>query len=93
MGCTSHGGVADMKFFILFLATLFVVSPVFAIDCNMLDNRDLCLEINRMDLTEEEKEYLISDIIDDSKNFPNHDFVKEWNINLDTSRINTRKYN
>ena len=95
MGCTSNGGVAYMKIFFLFLAILFVVFPVSAIDCDMIDNRELCLEINNMDLSEEEKEYLISDIIDDSKNYPNHDFVKEWNLNLDTFRapVDIQKHN
>jgi len=65
---------------------------VYAIDCNLLSNKELCLEIQNSNISEEEKNYLISDIIDDLKNFPDHDLVREWNLKVNTTLSNTEKH-
>jgi len=67
-------------FFFFFLLT----PAVLAFDCNLLreDLRGFCEEINQLGLTVEEKELLIMDLIYNSKEFADHDFVYYWNTNL-----------
>jgi len=53
------------------------------ISCDNLIYEELCLEIlNNNELTDEEKEMLISALIYQSY-YPDHDFIYEWNKNLD----------
>lgn len=75
-----------MKPIIFLLIFILVASSVFAIDCNSLNNKELCQEIVDSDLSSLDKDYLISDIISDLKNFPSHDLVREWNLDIDTSQ-------
>jgi len=85
-----------MKLFFVFLGFILILIPMAkAINCDSISNPELCEEILNSNLTNEEKEYLISDIIDNLKNFPSHDFVKEYNLAIGTSNPleNVQKYN
>ena len=84
-----------MKAIFAFFLFLVLISSVSAIDCNMLDNKELCKQIQSSGLSQSDKDYLLSDIIADQKNFPAHDFVRDWNLQIDTSKrpIDVKIYN
>ena len=68
--------------FFLFLLMLPIAS---ALDCSSLStHQDVCEYIRSSNATQEEQDYLISDIIDDLKNFPSHNFAGDWNTTIDT---------
>jgi hypothetical protein len=83
-----------MKSLILIWVLLLMIPIAYAVDCSNLPDKKLCREIQNSGLSEEEKEYLIEDLLDDLKNFPSHESVREWNINVDTSLPpdNVKKY-
>ena len=68
MGCAIHRGVAGMKWQV-FLVTLFVIPFVAAVDCDKLEYKEWCEDIQNSDLSESEKDYLLSDIFDNLKHF------------------------
>ncbi|MBU0470568.1 MAG: hypothetical protein KJ984_03775 [Nanoarchaeota archaeon] len=75
-----------MKLVIFFLFVLVLVLPsVTAIDCNSFSNKQWCYDIKNSDIPQEEKDYLLSDIISDSKNYPDHSIVKQWNNAISTT--------
>ena len=84
-----------MKAIFAFFLFLVLISSASAIDCNMLDNKELCKQIQSSGLSQSDKDYLLSDIIADQKNFPAHDFVRDWNLQVDTSKkpIDIKDYN
>ncbi len=74
-----------MKPLITLFFVLIMVHLVIAIDCDYIEEKEICEDIKNSDLTEEEKEYLLQDIIDNLKNYPSHEYVRKWNLNIDTS--------
>lgn len=64
-------------FFVLFLPL------ATALDCSSIDYEEICEEIMESDISNEEKGYLLSDIITESKYYPDSDFVYSWNIKQD----------
>jgi len=84
-----------MKAIFAFFLFLVLISSASAIDCNMLDNKELCKQIQSSGLSQSDKDYLLSDIIADQKNFPAYDFVRDWNLQVDTSKkpIDIKDYN
>ncbi len=73
------------KIFVILLVLLLIIPLALAIDCNDLDNKQWCQDIQNSDLSEEEKAYLLSDIISDSKHYPDHNLVKQWNEKVSTT--------
>lgn len=85
-----------MKQAIIFSFLFFLmIHSVFAIDCNLLEHKEICEEIQNSEISQEEKDYLMRDIIHDFNDFPSHSFVKEWNTNIITSEApeNTQTFN
>jgi hypothetical protein len=83
MGHAIHSGLPGMRLAVFFF--FFLLTPAsLAFDCNLLkeDERGFCEEINKLELTNEEKDMLMMDLIYNGKEFPDHDFVYYWNANL-----------
>lgn len=74
-----------IKFFILFFSFLLVVNTVTALDCSELRHTELCNEVISSNITEEEKVYLINSLIIDEKSYPNHTFIRDWNLRVNFS--------
>ncbi|MCF7859650.1 MAG: hypothetical protein K9N07_10090 [Candidatus Cloacimonetes bacterium] len=62
---------------IFFIFVLFLATAVSAFDCSYFDNQEDCIELNSYN------ESLISDLIYTDTSFPNHDFIKNYNDNID----------
>ncbi len=60
---------------------LLVLPPVFAFECSsaLNENRAICFQINNMNLTESEKESLMTLVLYPDRDIPNHEFVEIWN--------------
>lgn len=80
-------------FFLFFI--LFMSVSALAIDCNTLSNKAICNEISNSNISNKEKDYLISGVIAETANFPSYDFVRQWNLKINTSNPteNVTKYN
>jgi len=74
-----------MKPAIFFL--FFILIPVaHALDCNKVtEHKDLCNDVMNSDLSNNEKQEMITELLQDLKNYPAHDFVYDWNTHIDTS--------
>ena len=77
----------------LFLMVLIPFS--YAFDCNQIENKEICLEIQNSDLSQEEKDSLISNLNYDGKFIPDHDYVYSRNSNIAVSNTpnNVQNYN
>jgi len=64
-------------FFILFFIA--VIPVAIADKCEVTSHKEICSEIINAGLSESEEDYLISDIISDSKYYPDFQFVNNWN--------------
>lgn len=53
-----------------------------AFDCSTIANREYCEEIMNSALTEAEKNYLLADIMSNTKHYPDHELVKDWNEDI-----------
>ena len=73
-----------MKKILFFFFVLFL-SSVAALDCSAIANQQWCEDIQNSSLSEAEKEYLLSDIISNSKHYPDHQLVKQWNQKVSTT--------
>ena len=75
--------MAKQKFIFLFF--YFFLHSVTAFGCDGLDGGDayICESISKANLSNVEKDMLISDIFNQNKSTPNFDFVYLWNTNLD----------
>lgn len=74
-----------MKLLVI-IVLLALASPlVLAIDCSGVVNQEMCKEIRDSAIAEEEKEYLLADIISDKKHYPDHDLVRDWNLGVSTT--------
>lgn len=79
MGSTFISQLISCLIFFLFLTEVYA----FDINCDNVNDRDSCLEIiNDDELTDEEKEMLISALIYQSY-YPDYDFIYDWNNNLE----------
>ncbi|MBU0460609.1 MAG: hypothetical protein KJ597_00540 [Nanoarchaeota archaeon] len=72
------------KLFVALLIILLGLPLSLAFDCNSIQNRDYCEEIMNSALTEAEKDYLLADIMSNTKHYPDHQLVKGWNSNIPT---------
>jgi len=74
-----------MKKIFLLLAVALALPLATAFNCNELTEGDfeICNSIQQSELTSLEKDLLIADIFKPSNNFPNHDFIYFWNLDLD----------
>ena len=72
-----------MKTATIFFLFFLMLPVALAFDCNLLEGKEneFCKEINKLSLTEEEKDMLISDVFYSGKESPDHDFVYYWNTN------------
>ena len=75
-----------MKKLIIALVIVFLFSPLAsALPCSETSHEDLCEEVMDSDIGDDEKHWLVTELMQDWKNFPNHEFVREWNTAVDTS--------
>ena len=59
---------------------LFVLVPmVSAIDCTNVPNQQYCYDIQNSPISEEDKTYLLEDVMSQTKNYPDFQTVQEWN--------------
>jgi hypothetical protein len=72
-----------MKGYIILFFCIFYIPLATALDCNDFAETELCEEILDSDITEEEQYYLLSGILTDSTYYPDHDFVYNWNDDID----------
>ncbi|MBN1645617.1 hypothetical protein JW868_01105 [Candidatus Woesearchaeota archaeon] len=68
---------------LLFLFLL-LVPVASAIDCSKTMHADLCEQVISSDAASDEKEWLVTELIQDRRNSPNHEFVYDWNTKVDT---------
>ena len=82
-----------MKKQIFLLALVMLLPSAIAFNCNSLSGGDfyVCNSIQNTNLTNYEKDLLISDIFNKNKTYPNFDFVYSWNTNLDISNPSNGK--
>ena len=73
-----------MKLAIFFLF-LVLIPSINALDCNSIANKQWCNDIQNSVISQTDKEYLLSDIISNSKNYPDHQLVKQWNSKISTT--------
>jgi hypothetical protein len=68
----------------LYLAFALLLPSAIAFNCNSLSGGDLqvCNSIQGMNLSQADKDLLISDILDQNKTTPDFYFVYQWNTNL-----------
>ena len=71
----------------LLIALALLLPSAIAFNCNSLSGGDLaiCNSIQNTNLSQSDKDLLISDIFNSNKTSPNFDFVYQWNTNLNIS--------
>ena len=69
--------------FILFVGLVF--PSVTALDCHNVPNQQWCNDIQQSNISDSDKSYLLSDILSDTKHYPDHEFVKDWNERISTT--------
>lgn len=69
----------------LFIALAMLLPSAIAFNCNSLSGGDLaiCNSIQDTNLSQTDKDLLISDVFNKNKTTPNFDFVYQWNTNLE----------
>lgn len=75
----------NSKIVIGLIITVLGLPLSFALDCSKLANQELCEEIMNSGITTEEKDYLLADIMSDSKHYPDHEMVRSWNSRISTA--------
>ncbi len=68
----------------IFFLFLVLLPSLHALDCNSIANKQWCNDIQKSNISQVEKDYLLSDIISDSKHYPDHQLVKQWNSKVST---------
>lgn len=73
--------------FALITALALLLPSAIAFNCNSLSGGDLaiCNSVQNTNLSQTDKDLLISDIFNSNKTSPNFDFVYQWNTNLNIS--------
>src|SRR3989338_1145528 len=61
---------------------LLAVAQAHALDCSLITNHQMCQEIQNADISEEEKAYLLADIMSLTKQYPDHQLVENWNTRI-----------
>lgn len=69
----------------IFFLFLILLPSLYALDCNNIANKQWCNDIQKSNISQAEKDYLLSDIISDSKHYPDHQLVKQWNSKVSTT--------
>ncbi|MDP3699243.1 MAG: hypothetical protein Q8R47_06700 [Nanoarchaeota archaeon] len=69
----------------IFFLFLVLLPSIHALDCNSIANKQWCNDIQKSNISQIEKDYLLSDIISDSKHYPDHQLVKQWNSKVSTT--------
>ena len=71
----------------LLIALALLLPSAIAFNCNSLSGGDLaiCNSIQNTNISQADKDLLISDIFNSNKTSPNFDFVYQWNTNLNIS--------
>ncbi len=72
--------------FILFFLFLVVLNIASAVSCDNVNSKDLCNEIISSNLNQTDKDYLINSLLIEDSSFPNHDFVKGWNLKINVTK-------
>ncbi len=69
---------------VLFTALVMLLPSAIAFNCNSLSGGDfqVCNSIQNTNLSQADKDLLISDIFNKNKTTPNFDFIYQWNTNL-----------
>ncbi|MFA6461977.1 MAG: hypothetical protein WCV90_06965 [Candidatus Woesearchaeota archaeon] len=67
---------------ILGILFLLVIPLSFALDCNTIQNKQYCLDIQNSNLSALEKNYLLGDILSDKKQYPDHALISDWNSKI-----------
>ncbi len=57
-----------------------------AVDCNPFTNQQWCEDIQNSEISEEDKAYLLSDIMSDKKHYPDHQLISNWNKDTPTNQ-------
>ncbi len=73
-----------MKKTILVLILL-LIPLASALDCNSVSNQQWCEDIQNSQISEEDKTYLLSDVISDKKHYPDHQLISNWNKDIPTN--------
>ena len=83
------------KLVVALLIILLGLPMLNAFDCNSIQNRPYCEEIMNSALTETEKEYLLADIMSNTKHYPDHNLINDWNnaVPRDVAPEGTAKQN
>lgn len=69
---------------IVFLVAVILLLPsVFAFDCDLTSDSDYCITVVESDLNESEKDQLISFLLYSEQNYPNHTFIKDYNLQVE----------
>ena len=68
-----------MKSTIFFLFIILLATAVSAFDCSYFDNQENCNELNNYN------ESLIANLIYTDTSFPNHDFIRDYNNDIDVN--------
>jgi len=69
----------------VFFLFLVLLPSLHALDCNSIANKEWCNDIQKSNIPQAEKDYLLSDIISNSKHYPDHQLVKQWNSKVSTT--------
>ncbi len=68
--------------YILPLLFILAIPLSFALDCNNLQNKQYCLDIQSSNISVSDKNYLLGDILSDKKQYPDHDLISNWNSKI-----------
>ena len=58
------------------------LASVRAVDCSSISNQEMCNEIQNANISDEEKSYLLADIMSLTKNYPDYQLVEDWNSRI-----------
>ncbi len=70
----------------LFLVVGLLLLPfVLSFDCSSVNDSEYCLEIQNSDLPEDEKEIVYATLLYENIDYPDHEFIQEYNQDIDFS--------
>jgi hypothetical protein len=73
-----------MKRVFFILGVILLLLPiVFAFDCSLTTDENYCNEILELDLNESELDLVLSSLLYTNSNYPNYEFIEEYNENLE----------
>ncbi|MDO8549480.1 MAG: hypothetical protein Q7S39_04915, partial [Ignavibacteria bacterium] len=64
---------------------LLAVAQAHALNCSLITNHAMCNEIQNANISDEEKSYLLADIMSLTKHYPDHQLVQNWNSRISTT--------